>query len=271
MFTRKRFSLWQYLLWGTVIMGSIFSKEPNEYICASITAIVAIVSAAVAATAATAAAVSNSVQAKKAKKRADRTIGGLKAENATAYYQDYYRSALNNDSTRAYLKRLDKEMERQNKTLDNSIVSTGATHENALAAKESKNQVMSNAMASAVGAEDTRRQQIRNNYFTRHSALTQQQLANDAAYKKAQQQNLIYGVTGVMGAAQGAAQAFVGDSKASASTPATKNSVPTATTPTTSAAQHSYAPSIQWSVDNYWKERYPSYSSPYLKPTPISS
>lgn len=133
--------------------------------------------------------IANSISAKKNRKAAERTIGGLNAENSSNYYSDYYRSALDNDSTRAYLKRLDAAMRRQNRSLDNTIVSSGATHENALAARQGRNEVMGGAMAQAVAAEDARRDRVRNNYFARKSQLEQAEMNSRQWYSQQKQQN----------------------------------------------------------------------------------
>lgn len=160
--------------------------------------------------------VANSIKAKKAKRAADRTFGNLSAENASNYYSDYYRGALENDSTRAYLKRLDAAMKRNNRALDNTIVSTGATQENSLAQKQAKNAVMSDAMGQAVSAEDARRDRIRNNYFTRKSQLDQAKTRNDQLYSAQQQQNLSTIASGVSQAASSFASLYGGGGTAAA-------------------------------------------------------
>lgn len=152
--------------------------------------IVAAAAALIGAGIKTGVAIHNSNQAKKAKRAADRTIGALNAENASNYYADYYRGALDNDSTRAYLKRLDAAMKKNNRALDNTIVSAGATNENKLAQKQAKNEVMGNAMAGAVQHEDARKRALQNNYFNRKSGYTLQQMRNDQIYSQQKQQNL---------------------------------------------------------------------------------
>lgn len=151
----------------------------------------------------------NAVSSKRAKNAADRTLGALNAENASNYYSDYYRGALENDSTRAYLKRLDQAMNRQNRTLDNSIVSTGATNENALAQRQAKNEVMSGAMGQAVAAEDARKQGLKDRYFQNKKNLTINQMNMDQQYRAQQQQNLAQLAEGISQAA--GAYAMYGD------------------------------------------------------------
>lgn len=151
--------------------------------------IAAAIAAAVAGTATAAAGVANSISAKKQRKAAEKTIGGLNAENSSNYYADYYRGALQNDTTRAYLKRLDSKMAKNNQALDNTIVSSGATHENALAQRQGRNAVMSDTMANIVAAEDARRDRVRNNYFARKSQLEQADMNSRQAYSAQKQAN----------------------------------------------------------------------------------
>jgi hypothetical protein len=133
--------------------------------------------------------VANSISAKKQRKAAEKTIGGLNAENSSNYYADYYRGALQNDTTRAYLKRLDSKMAKNNQALDNTIVSSGATHENALAQRQGRNAVMSDTMANIVAAEDARRDRVRNNYFARKSQLEQADMNSRQQYSAQKQAN----------------------------------------------------------------------------------
>lgn len=186
----------------------IFGADDALYIAAAAALIGGLTTAGVG--------VANSIKAKKAKRAADRTIGGLNAENSSNYYADYYRGALENDSTRAYLKRLDAAMKRNNRALDNTVVSTGATQENSLAQRQAKNAVMSDAMGQAVSAEDARRDRVRNNYFARKSQLEQQKMRNNQAYSAQQQQNLSTIASGVSQAASSFASLYGGQANAAA-------------------------------------------------------
>lgn len=163
-----------------------------------------LIMAIAAAAISTGVAVRNSIAARKSKAAADRTIGGLNAENASNYYADYYRGALTSDSARAYLKRLDAAMGRQNRALDNSIVSTGATNENALAQRQAKNEVMGGAMAQAVAAEDARKDRTRQNYFNTKKNLTLAQMQADQNYENQKSANL----SQIAGAISQAASAY---------------------------------------------------------------
>lgn len=184
------------------LVPMIFGADDALYIAAAAALIGGLTTAGVG--------VANSIKAKKAKRAADRTIGGLNAENSSNYYADYYRGALENDSTRAYLKRLDAAMKRNNRALDNTVVSTGATQENSLAQRQAKNAVMSDAMGQAVSAEDARRDRVRNNYFARKSQLEQQKMRNNQAYSAQQQQNLSTIASGVSQAASSFASLYGG-------------------------------------------------------------
>lgn len=245
----------EWLISLAITALSVLSPSSEDVYHSEFFTIASIVSAAIAAAVAGGVAISNSVSAKRAKKAADRTIGGLKADNATAYYQDYYRSALDNDSTRAYLKRLDKQMAKQNQTLDNKLVSTGATTENKLAAKESRNAVMSDAMSKAVQAEDARRQNIRNNYFNRNQNLSLQQLQVDQNYAAQKQQNLAQLGGAVSQAASAATMAFAPQGGGGGSSaPLSRQSIDTNPTWLNRAA---YAPTMQEGWRSYYNSKHP--------------
>ena len=194
-----------WLTGAMVLLLGLLCDEPAseglQVIRGEAAVIAAIIAAAVAATAYGTAATVNSIQAKKAHRAAERTLGGLNAENASSFYSDYYRGALENDSTRAYLKKLDSAMKKQNRTLDNSIVASGATTENKLAQKQAKNEVMSDAMATAVQAEDKQRQGIKNNYLTRKQNLTLSKLKSDQAYEAEKARSRVLAAQGVASAA----------------------------------------------------------------------
>lgn len=108
-------------------------------------------------------------------------LGDLSKENEQRYLQEYYRGALDNDASKAYLKRLTTEMDKHNKALENSVVASGATHENALAQKQANNEVMSDAIAGLVEREDARKRDTENRYLTLKNQLAQGQMSQNAA------------------------------------------------------------------------------------------
>lgn len=170
--------------------------------------IAALIAAAIGAAVSTGMAIHNSQVTKSAHNEAKRTLGNLNTENTNDYYRDYYRSALDNDATRAYFKRLSDSIDKNNKALDNSVVSSGATQENQLAAKQAKNEVMSNTMDNIVANEDARKQATQNNYFNRKTTLTQSQLAENQNYANQKVANNTDLAEGIGQAAQTAAMAW---------------------------------------------------------------
>lgn len=215
----KQLAFWAVALTAGCIVNyytepiTINGYEPIEGFLFTTAALIAAgISAAVGGTVAAV----NAAKAKRARRNANRTLGNMSDENTSNYYKDYYRSALDNDTSRAYLKRLDKQMEKNNKTLDNSVVSTGATAENALAAKESRNQVMSNAITNLAQNEDARKAQIKNQYLNRKNDIEKNKMRVEQNYSAQQQQNLANLGSAVSSAASNAALAFYAPSGASA-------------------------------------------------------
>ena len=112
-------------------------------------------------------------QANKANRRLLETMG---EENKSEYLKDYYRGSLDNPGSKAYLKRLDQTIRDNTKAVENTAAATGATHENVLAAKESNNRVMSDAVSGLVQNEDQRREAVKSNYLQRKQALASGQM-----------------------------------------------------------------------------------------------
>lgn len=119
-----------------------------------------------------------------ANKRNERKIKAMEAENEADYLREYYRGALDNEGSRAYLKRLDERMKRSDKATENALAAQGATHENALAAKQANNEVYSDAVAGLVENEQARKDAVRSEYKHGKNAIAQSQMqqnANEAA------------------------------------------------------------------------------------------
>lgn len=114
-----------------------------------------------------------SAQANKKNRDLLNTIG---EENKAEYLKDYYRGSLDNPGSKAYLKRLEQTMKDNTKATENTASSTGATQENVLAAKESNNKVMSDAVSGLVQGEDVRRDNIKNAYLQRKQSLASGQM-----------------------------------------------------------------------------------------------
>lgn len=114
-------------------------------------------------------------------RQSQRILANLDNENTERYLQEYYRGALDNDASKAYLKRLTSEMDRRDQALENSTVATGATHENVLAQKQANNEVISDAIAGLVEREDARKRDTENRYLTMKNQLASAQMSQNAA------------------------------------------------------------------------------------------
>ena len=131
-------------------------------------------------------------------------------ENRADYMREYYRGALENPGSKAYLKRLDESLRDNTKATENTATATGATQENVLAAKQANNEVMSNAIGGLVQQEDMRKENIKQNYFQRKNALTQAQMGMNAQYG----QNWMNTASNIAGAAGNLASVYLlGDKK----------------------------------------------------------
>lgn len=119
-----------------------------------------------------------------ANRRNKRKLRAMEKENQQDYLREYYRGALDNEGSRAYLKKLDERLKRNDQAAENALTASGATHENALAVKQANNEVYSDAVGSLVENEQTRKDQVRSEYKDAKSNLAQaqmQQNSNEAA------------------------------------------------------------------------------------------
>lgn len=114
-------------------------------------------------------------------KQSQRLLDEQISDNERRYLEEHYRGALENDASKAYLKRLTSEMDRRDKALENSVIATGATHENALAQRQANNEVLSDAIAGLVEREETRKENAENRYLTLRDSQTRQQTSQNAA------------------------------------------------------------------------------------------
>ncbi|OJV19437.1 MAG: hypothetical protein BGO30_06045 [Bacteroidetes bacterium 41-46] len=109
--------------------------------------------------------------------RKNQTLLNSMNEEANAeFVREYHRGALDNPGSKAYLKRLESVMEDNKKASENTAASTGATHENVLAEKQSNNRVMSDAVAGLVEREDSRQQSVKQGYLNRKQSLVGAQM-----------------------------------------------------------------------------------------------
>ena len=124
------------------------------------------------------------IKSSKANKRNARQLRAMEAENEAEYLREYYRGALDNEGSKAYLKKLDERMKRSDAAAENALTAQGATHENALAVKQANNEVYSDAVSSLVENEQARKDQVRSDYKAGKRAIVEgqmQQNSNEAA------------------------------------------------------------------------------------------
>lgn len=140
-------------------------------------AVVPIIAAAISALAAGGSAAAGA----NANRKNQKILNDQNRENEQMYLQEYYRGALENEGSKAYLKRLDEAMDKRNTAAENSAVATGATHENTLAAKQANNEVLSDAIAGLIEKEDTRKLQVQDRYFGNKNAIRSGQMSQNAA------------------------------------------------------------------------------------------
>lgn len=102
-------------------------------------------------------------------------------EDKADYLREYYRGALDNEGAQSYLKKLDNRLKRADKATENAITASGATHENALAAKQANNQVYSDAVADLVENEQSRKDNVRSGYQSAKRATTSAHMQQNSA------------------------------------------------------------------------------------------
>ena len=119
-----------------------------------------------------------------ANKKNARKLRAMEKENEADYLREYYRGALDNEGSKAYLKKLDERLKRSDAAAENALTAQGATHENALAVKQANNEVYSDAVSDLIENEQARKDQVRADYKAGKNTIAQgqmQQNANEAA------------------------------------------------------------------------------------------
>ena len=145
----------------------------------------------------------SAMMSSKANRKNERKIKAMENENRADYLREYYRGALDNEGSRAYLKKLDERMKRSDRAAENALTASGATHENALAVKQANNETYSDAVANLVENEQARKDTVRADYKEGKNAIAQaqmQQNANEAA-TWSQVGNAISSAAGALGEA----------------------------------------------------------------------
>ena len=117
----------------------------------------------------------------KANRKTQALLDERDRENESMYLQEYYRGALENEGSKAYLKRLEQKMDERNLATENTAVATGSTHENTLAAKQANNEVLSDAIAGLIEKEDSRKLAVQDRYFSNRSAIDSARMSGNAA------------------------------------------------------------------------------------------
>lgn len=148
----------------------------------------------------------------RANKKNARKIKAMENENRADYLREYYRGALDNEGSRAYLKRLDERMKRSDRAAENALAAQGATHENALAVKQANNEVYSDAVSNIVENEQARKDAVRAQYKQGQNAVAEAQMeqnANEAA-TWSQVGNAIADASGALGKAYATAKGIDG-------------------------------------------------------------
>lgn len=144
-------------------------------------------------------------KAAKLEKENRRLLDVQQNENLANYVSDYYRGALDNPGSRAYLKKLDETMRDTTKATENRAISTGATQENVLAAKQANNEVMSDAVGNIIQGEESRKDAVKERYLQRKSGL----VAGEMGANTQRAQNWISTTQGIANAAGNLASAYL--------------------------------------------------------------
>ena len=103
----------------------------------------------------------------------------MSRENDADYFREYYKDALDNPSSKSYLKRLDNRMKDTDKATENNAIVSNATQENVLAQKKANNEVMSDAVSGLVERSEGRKDAIRENYLNRKNSIQTGQMGQN--------------------------------------------------------------------------------------------
>ena len=171
-----------------------FDSLNNNNICIMIIPLVPIIAGGVSV----ASSIFGSSKAAKAARENEKILKGLQDENKANYIEEYYRGSLDNPGAQTFLKRLDENLRDKTTATENNAAATGATQENVLAAKQSNNEVYSNAVGDLVQNEDARKQGVKQNYFTNKTNLLGQQMSLNSQ-KAANWQNIASGISQAAG------------------------------------------------------------------------
>lgn len=110
---------------------------------------------------------------RKAERKQREILNNMRDENESDFMRDYYQSAFDDPSAKSYLKKVSENATDQMKGIQNSGVSTGATHENVLAQKQAANEVVNDAMNNVVVNHESQKQAAKEQYIQRKDAIAQ--------------------------------------------------------------------------------------------------
>lgn len=160
-FTMKK--LVYYLLIISLVLDLIFPSTQT------VNTMIPLVMAGVAA----ASSIYGAAKSSKETKKNQAILGGMQSDAQKEYLRGYYRDALNNPSSRSYLKVLDRSMRDNTRSTENTAAATGATQENVLAAKERNNRIQSDAIGGLIQGQEQRKDAYSDRYLQRKQALAQ--------------------------------------------------------------------------------------------------
>lgn len=120
--------------------------------------------------------IAGGIKARKEKKKQKRMLKAQMQENDNWYNSEYYKDVLDNPESRAYLKTISDKVYKQDQAAENRSVMMGATHENALAAKQAANEVMSGAVNDVVARQAAQKSEVRRQYLSNKRNLQNGQM-----------------------------------------------------------------------------------------------
>lgn len=134
-------------------------------------------------------ATASGIKRRKSLRKQRRILNQLNAENENMFLKDYYKDFMDDPSSRAYLKRIEKNLYEKSKGIENSAIATGATHENILAQKQANNEVMSDAINNVVVNHEAKKDRTKERYLQRKDAIASGNMNLEATNSESQAQN----------------------------------------------------------------------------------
>lgn len=126
---------------------------------------------------------------RKAAQKQQKILGQMSTDNESDFLRNYYQDAFDDPSSRSYLKRASGELYDRSKSIENSGVATGTTHENVLAQKQAANNVMSDAVNNVVVNHEAKKQAAEDQYIRRKDAIASGNMSLAQEKGERQEQN----------------------------------------------------------------------------------